>query len=62
MKMKWNKIENALPDDDITVLVATEDGEVDVAYLDEGRWRFPMHAASIAVTHWMHIPDHPENS
>lgn len=61
MKIEWNKVEEALPDEEITVLVATQDGEVDIAFLDEGRWRFPMRGGAIPVTHWMDIPTHPQN-
>lgn len=53
---------DALPDDDITVMLALSDGEVWQGYRNGEIWRDTsgMPIASARVTHWMHVPAHPE--
>lgn len=59
---KWTAADERLPDDDATVLIAMDDGEVWTAYLDAGQWRYvsgePITAARI--THWMDFPEPPK--
>lgn len=60
----WKAIkrDSDLPDDDITVLAALSDGEVWPAYHDADGWYYvtadPIESSR--VTHWMHMPAHPE--
>jgi hypothetical protein len=59
--MIWIATTERLPDDDQTVLIAMDDGEVWTGYMDGGQWRyvsdFPIIFASI--THWMEFPEPP---
>lgn len=57
----WMPVEKDLPDDDLTVLLALEDGEVWTGFRDAGVWRY-MSADLIEgiVTHWMEFPEPPE--
>lgn len=56
----WIPITEQRPDDDQTVLIAQEDGEVWVGYLDEGLWHYASaDPCGVAVTHWMDFPAHP---
>lgn len=59
--MIWIPITDRLPDDDATVLIAMDDGEVWTGYLDAGLWRYvsgePITFARI--THWMDFPEPP---
>src|SRR5690348_10222099 len=36
----WIAVEDSLPDDEMTVLIALEDGEVWTGFLDGGEWRY----------------------
>ena len=58
----WVPVAVKLPDDDQTVLIAMDDGEVWTGYQDSGQWLYvsgdPMAAT---VTHWMHLPAPPES-
>ena len=60
----WTKCSDVLPDDDESVLLACEDGEVQVGFRDAGVWRYlnfdPIQRC--AVTHWAELPDHPEQT
>ena len=60
----WTKCSDGLPDDDESVLLACDDGEVQVGFLDAGTWRYqdamPLEIHGIGVTHWAHLPTHPE--
>ena len=51
-----------LPDDDITVLVALDDGEVWPAYRDGEQWLYVTGDAieSARVLYWMPMPPHPD--
>lgn len=57
----WTPVGESLPDDDSTVLLAFNDGEVWVGYLDAGDWRYVSSdlIKHRVVTHWMHLPAHP---
>ena len=56
----WNSTQTSLPDDDITVLLSLEDGEIWTGFLDAGQWRYvtadPIEAK---VTHWANFPPPP---
>lgn len=60
-EVKWIAAAAEFPDDDLTVLVALEDGEVWTGFRDAGRWRFVsadlIHAR---VTHWAEFPAPPQ--
>lgn len=60
----WTACREALPDEDESVLIACDDGAVEVGFLDEGEWRLldamPI-PDCIEVTHWAHLPDHPDD-
>ena len=59
----WKSTADELPDDETTVLVALEDGEVWPAYHYAGSWIYvtgdPISASR--VTHWMDMPEHPND-
>jgi hypothetical protein len=56
----WNSVKNKLPDDDMTVLIVMEDGEVWTGYMDGDSWRYVSgDTMQAAVTHWMHMPEPP---
>lgn len=58
---KWIAITEQLPDDDQTVLIALDDGEVWTGYMDEGVWRYVSADLidSAKVTHWAEFPEPP---
>jgi hypothetical protein len=57
----WHRASRELPDEDQTLLLATEDGEVVSGFLETGVWRYES-AEKIeeTVTHWAEFPQHPE--
>ena len=56
----WRKPEEALPDPDIEVMVATDNGEVLPAFHDDECWRdLTAMPISAQVTHWTDYPKHP---
>lgn len=56
----WIDVTTALPDDDILVLIALDDGEVWPAVRDYGRWIYVSGAeVKQPVTDWMHLPAAP---
>ena len=59
----WHRVSDSLPDAEITVLIAMDDGEVWTGcYRGEGDWStvdaWPL--TNISVTHWADLPAHPE--
>jgi hypothetical protein len=60
--MEWIDANEELPDDEETVLIALDDGEVWTGYHSEGRWWYvcadPIDSARI--THWLPFPPAPE--
>ncbi|MDT3708139.1 MAG: DUF551 domain-containing protein [Thiobacillus sp.] len=60
--VRWISATERLPDDDQTVLIAMDDGEVWTGYMDAGEWRYvssePISYAHI--THWMEFPEPPD--
>lgn len=61
--VEWVDASKHLPDDDMTVLVALEEGEVWTGFMDAGIWRY-VSADEIAeaVTHWAEFPEAPERN
>lgn len=60
MNMNWTETAKQLPDDELTVLVATSDGEVWTGYHSEGCWWYvSADKIGIDVTHWMSFPEPP---
>lgn len=58
----WIDVRDHMPDDEITVLVATRenDGEATMAWHCDGLWRDCGSAAVLdGVTHWMDLPEGP---
>lgn len=58
----WIDVRDHMPDDEMTVMVASDSGESDVniAWHAEGLWRLCAGAAIIVdVTHWMDLPEPP---
>ena len=59
-KTIWFDAAVQLPDDDTTVLIRMDDGEVWTGYVDAGQWlNVSGYAMSAQVTHWMHLPALP---
>lgn len=59
-RVTWTHTDAALPDPDIEVMVATDDGEVLPAFHDDECWRdLTAMPISAQVTHWTHYPKHP---
>lgn len=55
---EWINVSDSLPDDEITVLVELDDGEVWTGYLDNGIWRYvSADLISAKVTGWQHLPE-----
>ena len=56
----WHRCTEQLHDDETTVLLAFDDGEVLVGYRDGDEWCFP---GGICIgndaTHWAHFPEPP---
>ena len=61
MSDRWKPIAESLPDDDLTVLVALDDGYVWPAFMDGEQWHYvtadPIE--DVKVTHWMNMPEPP---
>jgi hypothetical protein len=59
-KTIWFDAAVQLPDDETTVLISLDDGEVWTGYVDGDQWLYvsgdPMEAK---VTHWQHLPCPP---
>lgn len=56
----WTNVSTALPDEDILVLMALDDGEVWPGVRDYGRWIYVSGAeVKQTITHWMHMPAPP---
>jgi hypothetical protein len=65
MSIAWTKCSEKMPDDDESVLLACDDGEVQVGFLDAGTWRYqdamPLELHGVSVTHWADLPAHPDD-
>lgn len=64
MSITWTKCSDSLPDDEVAVLLAFDDGEVYAGFHDGDEWRYldatPCDPSE--VTHWCHLPPHPEDT
>ena len=65
----WIPVERELPDDEMTVLVATSTEEVFAAYHVDGTWFYAQRTAieperelRMPVTHWQPLPEAPMTS
>ena len=59
----WIKADKLMPDTDSSVLIATEDGEVEAGYDDGQDWRYLSGGkVECEVTHWMSFPAPPEGA
>ncbi len=59
----WIAIDVELPDDDETVLIALDDGDVWTGFVDAGQWRYvSADLVEARVTHWMAFPAAPGNA
>ena len=57
----WIDATKELPDDDICVLIALDDGEVWTGFLAAEEWHYVSGDLMAAkVTHWMHLPEPPK--
>jgi hypothetical protein len=56
----WTLVDKAMPDMDVNVILATEDGQVDAGYDDGQDWRW-LSGGKVEgpVTHWMPFPNPP---
>lgn len=61
MQCDWRAAGEELPDDELTVLVATPDGNepVFLGYKDGEIWR-SVNGELIEVSHWMPLPEPPK--
>ena len=60
LREEWQDANVSLPDDDVTVLIALDDGEVWTGFMDAGEWRYVSGDEMAAkVTHWQHLPAGP---
>lgn len=56
----WTRCVDELPDEETTVLVATDAGDVWLGFLDAGQWRqVSAEPFTERVTHWMDLPEAP---
>lgn len=56
----WHNAKLSLPDDETTVLVCMEDGEVWTGFRDAGVWRYvSAELVETTVTHWAEFPEPP---
>jgi hypothetical protein len=58
---QWRSTSRELPDDGITVLIATTEDEVDAAFHRADRWHWETgHHVTAAVYAWAHMPAAPK--
>ncbi len=59
--MDWKKCSDEMPDDEMTVLLALDDGEVWTGFKDGDDWRYvSADLIEATVTHWMDFPEPPK--
>lgn len=54
----WIAVTDRLPDDEMTVLIHTQDREVWLGYLDGEQW-VEVGSGRVRVTHWAELPEPP---
>lgn len=57
--MEWISIKDKLPDQDHEVLVIFEDMYYLAEWSKESGWRDTMDYKEVTVSHWMELPDEP---
>ena len=59
--IQWVPAADVVPDDETTVLIALDDGEVWTGFKDGDDWRYvSADKVEATVTHWAHFPEPPE--
>ena len=59
--VNWRSVDEDLPDDDATVLIHLQCGEIWTGFLDAGQWRYvSADAIDEPVLHWAPFPNPPE--
>jgi len=59
--VQWRSVDEDLPDDDTTVLIHLQCGEVWTGFLDAGQWRYvSADAIDETVLQWAPFPKPPE--
>lgn len=62
MSSKWFSVEDKLPDEDVYVLIVTKSPKgvrnIDKGYISDEQW--VKRGGNAVVTHWMPMPDFPE--
>ncbi len=57
----WTPTTERLPDDEQTVLIVTDDGEVWTGYHEADAWFYVSgDQVGLTVTHWMDFPEPPK--
>lgn len=56
--IQWVTVEQELPDDEITVLMADKEGEIWMGCHLDNLWFSDVYKVE-GVTHWAHLPEHP---
>ena len=56
--MRWIPVTERLPEEDVNVLVAFDDGFIATTCIIDGEWELWADAGE--ATHWMPLPDAPE--
>ncbi len=61
----WRDAAKEVPDDEQTVLIATDDRDVWMGFLDAGYWCYVdavlVSANNVRVTHWANLPEPPSH-
>lgn len=58
-KILWRSVDEDLPDDDQTVLIHLQCGEVWTGFHHAGQWRFCAGDMPVQVLHWAPFPEPP---
>ena len=60
MTVEWIACADRLPDADVCVLIAMDDGEVWTGFYDDPTWRYvSADPVGVPVTHWANFPPPP---
>lgn len=60
--VEWVDAHEKLPDDDMTVLIALDDGEVWTGFMDSGIWRYvSADEIEAEVIYWAEFPEPPND-
>lgn len=61
LRSQWISVKDKLPEKFKPVIVCREDGKVEQGYKDVGDWWKVYGTRTKRVTHWMPLPDPPED-